>query len=67
MTVFTDFGKAIKKQLIELGKPQNWLIDEVKAKTGLYFDNPYLFKIMTGKYENPKIVESIKQILEMEE
>ena len=31
----TNFGKSVKKRLIDLNKTQNWLIEEVKVKTGL--------------------------------
>ena len=66
MAVLTDFGKSVKIRLIEIGKPQKWLIDEVKARTNLYFDDSYLHRISTGKYENVKIIEAIKTILEMD-
>ena len=61
----TDFGKTVKIRLIEIGKPQKWLVDEVKTRTNLYFDDSYLHRITHGKYENPKIVEAIKQILDI--
>ena len=61
----TDFGKTIKKKLIDMDKPQTWLIDMVRAKTGLYFDSSYLSKISTGKIATPKIVAAIKEILDI--
>lgn len=67
MTNLSDFGKSIKIRLIEIGKTQRWLIEEVKRVTGLYFDDGYLYKVLVGKCENPKIIEAIKQILEMED
>lgn len=67
MAKVSDFGKEIKIRLIEIGKTQNWLIEQIKTRTGLYFDDGYLYKVLTGKNKNPKIVEAIKQILEMEE
>lgn len=66
MANLSEFGKSIKIRLIEKGKTQQWLVDEVKSHTGLYFDGGYLYKMLTGKYENPKIVEAIKTILEMD-
>lgn len=66
LAALTDFGKMVKIRLIEIGKPQKWLIDEVKKRTNLYFDDSYLHRISTGKYENPKIIEAIKTILEMD-
>lgn len=59
----TDFGKKIKCTLIEKDETQEWLISEVKKKTGLYFDSSYLNKIMTGKMENAKILTAINEIL----
>ena len=64
---FTEFGKKIKFALIERELTQEWLISEVKKKTGLYFDSSYLNKIMTGQNNAPKIVAAIKEILEIKE
>ncbi|MBR2478950.1 MAG: XRE family transcriptional regulator [Clostridia bacterium] len=63
---FTEFGKKIKFALIMRDLTQDWLISEVKKKTGLYFDSSYLNKIMTGKNENDKVLTAIKEILELE-
>ena len=62
-TELTTFGKKVKVALIESDKDQHWLIEKVKADTGLYFDRSYLHKVLTGKYENPKIVSAIAQNL----
>ena len=62
----TEFGKSIKFALIERGNTQKWLIDEVKQRTGLYFDTSYLCKIMSGQNTSPKIVEAIKEILALD-
>ena len=67
MAKTTDFGKAVKIRLIELDKPQAWLIEQVKEKTGLYFDDGYLWKINTGVLSTPKVVEAIREILGLEE
>ena len=63
--VCTEFGKAIKKKLIDLDQPQVWLIEQVKMKTGLYFDDSYLYKIVTGKLASPKVVTAIREILDI--
>ena len=60
------FGKDIKRRLIDLDKPQLWLIGQVREKTGLYFDSSYLFKIMTGRIATPSIVNAICEILSIE-
>lgn len=44
-----DFGKRVKIRLIELGKTQEWLISQVKEKTGDFFDSSYLHRILSGK------------------
>lgn len=63
----TDFGKEVKKRLVDLEKTQAWLINEVRAKTGLFFDSSYMHKIITGKNATPKIVQAIREILELPE
>ena len=45
----TDFGKQVRIRLIEMGKTQEWLIDQVKERTGDFFDSSYLHRILTGK------------------
>lgn len=67
MATFNDYGKTIKKRLIDMEKPQKWLIQEVSRVTGLYFDDSYLNKIMTGKIATPSIVRGINQVLSIEE
>ena len=65
MAKLSEFGKEIGKKLIDLDKPQLWLIDEVRSKTGLYFDDSYLYKIKTGQLATPKIVQAICEILDL--
>ena len=62
----TQFGKEIKKRLVDLDKKQSWLLCQVSAKTGLYFDGSYLYKVMTGQLNTPKIVNAICQVLELD-
>lgn len=63
-TKFTVFGKEIKKRLIDIDKTQNWLIEQVRNKTGQYFDDSYLYKIMVGKRPAPVIAQAIREILD---
>lgn len=65
MAQLTAFGKDIGKRLIDLNKPQTWLIEEVRNKTGLYFDDSYMYKIKTGQLSTPKVVQAIRDILEI--
>lgn len=67
MAKITEYGKKIKFRLLEMDKTQVWLISEVRAKTGLYFDDSYLYKIMFGSLRTPKIVTAINEILEIVE
>jgi len=63
----TDLGKKIKVALIEKNQTQEWLIAEVKKKTGLYFDSSYLGKVMTGKRKSERVVAAIYEILALDE
>ena len=61
---FSDFGLLVKTELLRQGKDQKWLEDEVSAKTGLYMDNAYMYKILTGQRNAPKVVQAIREILD---
>lgn len=63
----TAFGKAIKKRLVDIERPQIWLIKQVSSRTGLYCDRSYMHKIMTGQLSTPKIIQAIREILELPE
>lgn len=65
MANITDFGKEVKKKLVDIGQPQTWLEAEIRERTGLFVDNGYLYKIFTGQRNAPKIVEAIKEILDI--
>ncbi len=63
----TQFGKAVKKKLVDIDRNQNWLIEQVRIKTGLYFDSSYMGKILTGQLTTPKIIQAIREILDIPE
>ena len=63
--IFSDFGKEVKKKLIEIDKTQEWLIAEIRKDTDLFVDSSYLNRILTGRSNTPKIVASIKKILSL--
>lgn len=63
----TDFGKNVKKKLIDMDKRQKWLREEVENRTGLKLDNPYFQKIMRGERHPKKIVDAICDVLEISE
>lgn len=66
LSKFSDFGLRVKMQLLQIGKEQKWLEEAVSEKTGLYVDNGYMYKILTGQRNAPKIVEAIQEILGIE-
>lgn len=63
----TKFGKKVRHRLIDLDKNQKWLQDEITAKTGLYCDSSYLYKAQTGQYVSSKLIEAIRDILDIPE
>ena len=66
MSKFSDFGLCVKTELLRRGKEQKWLEEAVAERTGLFVDNGYLYKILTGQRNAPKIVEAICEILNIE-
>ena len=63
---FTDFGLCVKTELLRQGKEQKWLEEAVTEKTGLYVDSGYMYKVLTGQRNAPKIVEAISEILNIQ-
>lgn len=59
----SEFGIESKVRLIQMGKTQKWLADEVTRRTGLYVDSGYLHKIFCGERCPPRIVECICDVL----
>lgn len=64
---FTDFGLRVKTELLRQGKEQKWLEEAVSEKTGLFVDNGYMYKILTGQRNAPKIVAAICEVLNIQE
>lgn len=67
MSKFTNFGLCVKTKLLQNGKTQKWLEQTVSDKTGLFVDGGYMHKILTGQRNAPKIVEAIREILNIKE
>lgn len=63
---FTSFGLCVKTELLRRGKSQKWLEEEVNARTGLFMDSSYTYKILTGERSAPRIVQAISEILEIQ-
>lgn len=64
---FSDFGLCVKTELLKQGKSQTWLEETVSEKTGLFVDNGYMYKILTGQRNAPKIVAAIRETLNIPE
>lgn len=67
MSKFSDFGLRVKIKLLQNGKEQKWLEKTVSEKTGLFVDGGYMYKILTGQRNAPKIVAAICEILNIKE
>lgn len=67
LSKLSDFGLCVKTKLLQLGKDQKWLEEAVAKKTGLFVDNGYMYKILRGQRNAPKIVAAIREILDIEE
>ena len=66
LSKYSDFGLCVKTELLRRGKEQKWLEEAVSQKTGLYVDGGYMYKILTGQRNAPKIVSAICKILEID-
>lgn len=62
----TDFGLQVKIALLKKGVDQSWLASKVTEQTGLFADSSYLYKILTGQRNAPRITEAISSILNLE-
>ena len=67
LSKFSDFGLCVKTKLLRMGKEQKWLEEAVTEKTGLYVDSGYMYKVLTGQRNAPKIVAAICEILSIQE
>ena len=63
LSKFSNFGLCVKTELLRIGKEQKWLEKEISEKTGLFVDSGYMYKILTGQRNAPKVVEAICEIL----
>ena len=62
---FTEFGREVKKRLIDLDTSQEWLTSQINRDTGLFVDSSYLNRILTGRCNSEKIIASISKILDL--
>lgn len=66
LSKYSDFGLSVKMKLLQMGKEQKWLEEAVSEKTGLFVDGGYMYKILTGQRNAPKIVSAIREILNIQ-
>ena len=66
MSKYSDFGLVVKTKLLNQGRSQRWLAESVSEKTGLFVDDSYMNKILTGQRNPSKIVDAICEILNIE-
>ena len=66
MSKCSDFRLRVKIELLKINRTQKWLEEEITKRTGLFVDSGYMHKILTGQRNAPKIVESICDILNIE-
>ncbi len=62
---FCDFGKTVKKKLVDLDRTQVWLSGEITKRTGLYMDSSYMSKVFRGVERSPKVISAICDILDI--
>ena len=63
---YTPYGARVRACLLERGQTLSALAENVSQHTGLYVDQPYLYKIFTGDRNAPKVVAAINEILGIE-
>lgn len=62
-----EFGIQVKTALLRIGKTQQWLVERLHEKTGLYMDSAYLSRILRGVPRSQTIVDAIREILNLKE
>lgn len=67
LSKISDFGLCVKTELLKNRRTQKWLEEEITKRTGLYVDSGYMHKILTGQRNAPKIVEAIRDILNLQD
>ena len=62
----TEFGKEVRKALIDRDMNMKDLAAAVAEKTGSFCDSNYLYHIFRGDRNPPKIIEAINEVLGLE-
>lgn len=66
-TTLSGFELEVKMKLLQRGMKQTELIQAVQSDTGLFLDDSYLYKILRGERKPEKIIQSICNILDIEQ
>lgn len=64
--IFLIVALCVKKRLLDLGMTQKELEQIVSERTGLFVDAGYMYKILSGQREAPKISEAIRDVLQID-
>ena len=64
---FRGFMQIHAVWFVKRGKTQKWLEEEITNRTGLFADSGYMDKILKGKRNAPKVVQAIRDILEIQD
>lgn len=68
MTGTTLFGKKVLKRLVDLEKSQEWLIQQVRERSGgKCFDSRYLSRILRGQSKAETMRKTICEVLGIEQ
>ena len=60
-----EFKLAVKHRLIDKEMTQADMIRAVREKTGMFLDTSYLNKIYKGQKHSKKIIEAIREVLDL--
>lgn len=60
-----EFKIAVKHRLIDKEMTQADMIRTVREKTGMFLDTSYLNKIYKGQKRSKKIIEAIREVLDL--
>ena len=63
----TPFGREVKHRLIDIGKTNGWLVEEVRKRSNTKFDSSFMAKILNGKVKNSTKEGIINEVLAEEE
>lgn len=63
MAEFTEFGKKVKKALVDMGRNGKWLAQQVSLRSGMYFDDSYLSNLLHGQKRSERFETVIREVL----